>query len=161
LVILNIKTVEVRYMKRLNPEKLYVEYRPGVTPTEPIIGRKYTLTHSDITADLSLTIGLEYAYDKINKMRDEVLTEWRFYNGYPFLYVYVYVDGQFGAGISAIRNTIFRRELPLALEAIRYGDRRLFIEYPQLDNAPIWIHFDSINPCFNRYENWGTPKDYK
>lgn len=63
-------------MGKLNPEKLFVEYRPGVTATEPVMGRKYTLTHSDETADLFLTIGLEYAYDKINKMRDEVLAEW-------------------------------------------------------------------------------------
>lgn len=129
--------------------------------TEPVIGRKYTLTHSDITGDLFLTIGQQFAYDKINPMRDEVLAEWRTYNGYPFLYVYVYVDGQFGPGISAVRNAIFRRELPLALEAIRYGDNRFFVEHPDLDNAQIWIYFDSINPNYNRFEYWGTPQDYK
>ena len=148
-------------MKRLNPDKLYVEYRTGVTGTEPVIGRKYTLTHSDITADLFLTIGLQFAYDKVNAMRDEVLAEWRTNNGFPFLYVYVYVDGQFGPTVSAVRNEIFRRELPLALEAIRYGDRRLFDTLPGLDNAPIWIHFDSTNPEYNKFENWGTPNDYK
>lgn len=147
-------------MERLNPEKLYVEYRPGATTTEPITGRKYTLTHSDITADLFLTIGLEYAYDKINKMRDEVLAEWQTYEGNPLLYVYVYV-GQFGPVITAIRDTVFRRELPLALEAVRYGDSELFMEYPQLDNAPIWIYFDSPDPNYNKFEYWGTPKDYK
>ena len=148
-------------MEKLNPDKLNVEFRSGVTPIEPIIGRKYTLTHSDITADLFLTIGLEYAYDKINKMRDEVLGEWRTYNGCLFLYIYVYVDGQFGPVVSAVRNAIFRRELPLALEAIRYGDSRFFIAHPELDNAQIWIHFDSTNPNYNQFENWGTPKDYK
>ena len=61
----------------------------AVTATEPIIGRKYTLTHSDITADLFLTIGLEYAYDEISEMRDEVLAEWQTYEGNPLLYVYV------------------------------------------------------------------------
>lgn len=147
-------------MKRLNPDKLYVDFRTGVTMSEPVIGRKYTLTHSDITADLFLTIGLQFAYDKVNAMRDEVLAEWRTNNGFPFLYVYVYVDGQFGPAVSAVRNAIFRRELPLALEAIRYGDRRFFVARPDLDNAPIWIHFDSINPEYNRFENWGTPKDY-
>ena len=152
---------EVVFVERLNPEKLSVEYKCGVTPTEPIFERKYTLTHSDITAELFLTIGLKYAYEKINKMRDEVLAEWRIYNGYPFLYVYIYVDGQFGPGMAAIRNVIFRRELPLALEAIRYGDREFFIAHPLLDNAPIWIYFDSMNPNYNRFENWGTPKDYK
>ncbi|HYE67903.1 MAG TPA: staygreen family protein [Anaerovoracaceae bacterium] len=146
-------------MERLNPEKLYVKYGPGVTTTEPIIGRKYTLTHSDITADLFLTIGLEYAYDEINEMRDEVLAEWQIYEGNPYLYGYVYV-GQFGPAITAIRDTIFRRELPLALEAIRYGDSQFFMQYPQLDNAPIWICFDSPNPDYNKFEYWGAPKDY-
>jgi hypothetical protein len=60
-------------MSKLNPEKLSVEFRQGVTPTEPIIPRRYTLTHSDITAELFLTIGSYYAYDKITAMRDEVL----------------------------------------------------------------------------------------
>lgn len=148
-------------MKKLNPEKLHVEFRPGVTPTEPVIGRKYTLTHSDITAELFLTIGLQYAYDKISNQRDEVLAEWKIYNGYMILYVYVYVDGQQGPSLTAIRNTIFRRELPLALEAIMYGDRKLFIVHPELNYAPIYIYFDSTNPYYNRFEYWGTPKDYQ
>lgn len=148
-------------LKRLNPDKLYVEFRTGVTLTEPIIGRKYTLTHSDITADLFLTIGLQFAYDKVNPMRDEVLAEWRTKDGFPFLYVYVYVDGMFGHAVSAVRNAIFRRELPLALEAVRYGDRRFFAAHPSLGSVPIWIHFDSINPEYNRLENWGAPNDYK
>jgi hypothetical protein len=147
-------------LKRLNPDKLYIDFRTGVTMTEPAIGRKYTLTHSDITADLFLTIGLQFAYDKVNAMRDEVLAEWRMNNGFLFLYVYVYVDGEFGSVVSAMRNTVFRHELPLALEAIRYGDRRFFAAHPELDNAPIWIHFYSTNPEYNRFENWGTPNDY-
>ncbi|WP_432361607.1 staygreen family protein [Sporosarcina sp. UB5] len=148
-------------MKKLNPDKLFVEFRNGVTKTEPIIGRKYTLTHSDITADLFLTIGLQFAYDKINAMRDEVLAEWRMSESYPYLFVYVYVDGEFGAVTSAVRNTVFRRELPLALEAIRYGDKKFFEIHSNLDNAPIWIHFDSTNPAYNKFEYWGTPKHYE
>ncbi len=147
-------------MKKLNPDKLYVEFRNGVTMTKPIIGRRYTLTHSDITADLFLTIGLDYAYDKISAMRDEVLGEWRMNQGFPFLYVYVYIDGQFDPAVSAMRNEIFRRELPLALEAIRYGDRKFFAAHSELDHAPIWIHFDSTNPAYNQFEYWGTPNDY-
>lgn len=148
-------------MNRLNPDKLYVEFRPGVTATEPVIGRRYTLTHSDITADLFLTIGLQFAYDKVTAMRDEVLAEWRTNNGFSFLYVYVYVDGQFGPGVSAVRNAVFIWELPLALEAIRYGDRAFFAAHSELDHAPIWIHIDSSYPEYNRLENWGTPGDYK
>lgn len=146
-------------MSKLNPDKLFVEFRTGVTKTEPVLGRKYTLTHSDITADLFLYIGLQFAIDEINAMRDEVLAEWRMNYGLPYLYVYVYVDGP--SGPASVRNTIFRRELPLALEAIRYGDRVFFAAHPELGDAPIWIYFDSKIPKYNRFENWGTPNDYK
>ena len=47
-------------MKKLDPDKLLVEYKPGVTPISPIIPRRYTLTHSDETGELFLTIGSEY-----------------------------------------------------------------------------------------------------
>ena len=147
-------------MERLDPQKLYVEFRPGVTTTEPILGRKYTLTHSDITAELFLTIGLQFAYDKITSMRDEVLGEWRNSNSGLFLYIYVYI-GDFGTVMNSIRNTIFRRELPLALEAIVYGDNEFFVAHPQLNYAPIWIYFDSIDPSYKRFEYLGTPIDYK
>ncbi|QUH26404.1 staygreen family protein [Serpentinicella alkaliphila] len=147
-------------MERLDPEKLYVEFRPGVTTTEPILGRKYTLTHSDITAELFLTIGLQFAYDKITSMRDEVLAEWKTSNLGIFLYVYVYI-GNFDSAINAIRNAIFRRELPLALEAIIYGDNEFFATHTQLNYTPIWIYFDSTDPAYNPFEYWGTPTDYK
>ena len=96
---------------------------------------------------------MQFAYDKVNAIRDEVLSEWRTNNGFPFLYVYIYVDGQFDPAVSAVRNAIFRRELPLALEAIRYGDGMFFTVHPELGNAPIWIHFDSTTPEYNRFEN--------
>ncbi|WP_303864504.1 staygreen family protein [Alkalibaculum bacchi] len=147
-------------MERLDPQKLYVEFRPGVTTTEPILGRKYTLTHSDITAELFLTIGLQFAYDKITSMRDEVLGEWRNSSSGLLLYIYVYI-GDFGTVMNSIRNTIFRRELPLALEAIVYGDNEFFVAHPQLNYAPIWIYFDSIDPSYKRFEYLGTPIDYK
>jgi hypothetical protein len=147
-------------LRNFNPDKLYVEFRDSATETEPVNKRKYTLTHSDLTADLFLTIGLEYAYDKVSDMRDEVLAEWRVDRGYSFIYVYVYINDINNPAASGMRNEIFRRELPLALQAIRYGDRKFFDTYPDLDHAPLWIYFDSNDPEYNRFENWGTAKDY-
>ena len=147
-------------MSRLNTEKLSVEFRDGVTAVEPIIPRRYTLTHSDITAELFLTIGLIYAYDKINAMRDEVLGEWRRYGKVYVYYAYLYVDGKFAPSMAAIRDRVFRRELPLALEAIRYGDREFFSAHPELDNAPIVVYFMSSIPQYNKAETWGTFSDY-
>lgn len=147
-------------MSTLNPEKLSVELREGVTPTEPITPRCYTLTHSDITAQLFLTIALEFAYDKITVMRDEVLGKWvNLGDGYIYS-VYLYVDGQTGPEATAIRNYVFRRELPLALQAIRYGDNDFFLVHLELNVAPIIVNFRSNDPQYNKVENWGTFSDY-
>ncbi|WP_027626434.1 staygreen family protein [Clostridium lundense] len=147
-------------MSKLDPKKLSVDFRRGVTPISPIIPRHYTLTHSDITAELFLTIGLKYAYDKINAMRDEVLGRWvKTKKGYYFL-VHLYVDGKFNPITTPIRNSIFIRELPLALEAIRYGDNKFFTTHSELNNVPILVYFNSTSPHFNRVEYWGTFSNY-
>lgn len=148
-------------MSDFNPDKLSVEFRKGVTTTEPIIPRRYTLTHSDITAELFLTIGLTYAYDKVdNNMRDEVLGQWIKKGENYLYYVYLHVDGKLGPTEAAIRNQIFRRELPLALKAIRFGDRKFFSVHPELNNVPIIVFFMSKYPKFNKVENWGTFSKY-
>lgn len=142
-------------MSKFQPERLSVEHRDGITPTTPIIPRCYTLTHSDTTGQLFLTIGAHYAWDQLNSMRDEVLGTWT-PNG-DFFHVYVYIDqGEYNESTAAKRFDIFRRELPLALTAIRFGDRFLFNCYPSLDQASIIIHFMSAYPQFAKQEKWGT-----
>lgn len=148
-------------MKRLNPEKLSVEYRQGVDAKEPVFGRKYTLTHSDETAELYLTIGKKFAWDKVNDLRDEVLGKWSKKKQDIIFKASCYVNGEEGEESAAIRYAIFARELPLALEAIRYGDRELFETYKELDQVPIWIHFQSQYDEYDRLEYWGKFEDYK
>ena len=60
-------------MKKIDPSKVHAELRDRVSPISPILDRKYTVTHSDETADLFVTIGRHYADDKIGPTRDEVL----------------------------------------------------------------------------------------
>ncbi|NLL74022.1 MAG: hypothetical protein GX237_10910 [Clostridiales bacterium] len=147
-------------MNRLNPDMLVTEFRDDVTKTKPILGRKYTLTHSDITGELFLTIGMEYASDQFNILRDEVIAEWRKSNGALYLQVYIYIGGRSDEGRTVIREEIFRRELPLALEAIRYGDRFLFFVHSYLDDASIRICFDMAKEdC--QLEDWGYMRDYR
>ena len=148
-------------MKKLNPENLKVNFGIGTSETEPIIPRKYTLTHSDITGELFLTIAAKYDYDKITDMRDEVLAEWSMVNNEYALMVNVMVDNEKNPVMSAIRNDIFVKELPLALEAIVYGDREILKSKSYLYKAPIYVKFNSVYPMFNRLELWGTPSDFK
>ncbi len=151
------KRLEMITLNNFNPEKLYVVYKEGITATEPVIPRRYTLTHSDLTGDLFLTIGIHYAWDNITPMRDEVLGEWKQFGCSLYYCVYLHIDqGQYSENVSAKRNKIFRRELPLALKAIRYGDRFFFNAHPNLDQATILINFMSIYPQFASQERWGT-----
>ena len=52
-----------------NPRRFSVEFRTGITDEKPVEGRKYTLTHSDETGELFLTVALTYAYDKVNSIK--------------------------------------------------------------------------------------------
>ena len=132
----------VDYLSTFYPEKLSVQYVDGVSSTEPLMPRRYTLTHSDITGELFLNIGMNYAWEKIKPMRDEVLGEWKCHGDFLYFCVYLHVDqGQFTPSVSAKRNEVFRRELPLALTAIRYGDQIFFNTYPQLDQLPSSLTF--------------------
>ncbi|WP_017415257.1 staygreen family protein [Clostridium tunisiense] len=147
-------------MRKLNPEKLLVEFTQGVTETEPIIPRRYTLTHSDSTAELFLTVGENFAFNKINSIRDEVLGEWIKKGPSYYYHAYLLVDGESVITNVAIRDAIFRRELPLALQAIRYGDQKFFNAHRELDSVPIIVFFQSSLPKYNKVENWGTFSDY-
>lgn len=153
-------------MDRLNPEKLHVQLAPGTTSEEPIAPRCYTLTHSDGTGDLYLTIGADYDRKQISGwytrlLRDEVLAEWRTEENGPALYVHCHVSGGLVVGPARWRYEIFRRELPLVLEALRFGDRALFGAHPELDQAPVWVHFHAVRPDYDRREPWGAPGDYR
>ena len=46
-------------------------------------------------------------------------------------------------GTAGLRYAILRRELPLVLEAFRYGNRCFPEGRPELDQAPILVHFRS------------------
>ncbi|BAK17900.1 hypothetical protein SSIL_3477 [Solibacillus silvestris StLB046] len=145
-------------MNKFNPERLSVEYRDGVTATDPVISRHHTLTHSDDTGELFLTIGTQFAWDKVNiDMRDEVIGEWKT-NGHCIYYnAYVMVNKEGQDFNTAMRRyEVFRRELPLALTAIRYGDRFLFNVYPALDNGLIIVNFISTYPQLYKQEIFGT-----
>ena len=153
-------------MGSLNPEKLHVTLLSEVRTDKLILPRRYTLTHSDFTGELFLSVGPDYDRKQISKlytklMRDEVLTELVSIEDSIQFNVYCHVSGGFVVGGAKWRYDIFRTELPLVLEAIRYGDRTIFQQNPNLDQIPVHINFQSSNPKFNKVEQWGTMADYR
>ncbi len=149
-------------MKKLQPQKLHVQRMEQTDAITPTTGRKYTLTHSDMTGNLYLHIGRTFFVQHIGPARDEVLAEWKQVKQTLILFVYVYIGNQsMGKVINQWRKSIFDKELPLALEAIRYGDHPLFQAYPSLDFSPILVHFTSEYPDLNTTEYYGSPYMYK
>jgi hypothetical protein len=70
------------------------------------------------------------------------------------------VQQDINVGKESFREEIFRRELPLALQAIRYGDRAFFNYHPEMNLYPIIVFFLYNNPELNKAEDWGTFADY-
>lgn len=153
-------------MKRLNPNKLHVKYLAGTLPERIIIPRRYTLTHSDRTGELFLSIGDNYNTKQLSGlytrfMRDEVLAEFCSKDDAFIFKVYCHVSGGFVLGTAQWRYNIFKYELPLVLEAFRYGDRNLFEQNVKLDKTSVLVYFKSANSRFNSIENWGAFSNYR
>jgi hypothetical protein len=152
-------------MTSLNPNMLHVKFIDGVNETGPLTPRKYTLTHSDSTGELFLTIGKEINYSQIGGiytrlMRDEVLAEWDF-SEHATLHVFCHVSGGLVFGTARMRYRIFRYHMPMVLEAFYYGDRALIKEHPELAQARIVVHFIARQKRFNKDEIWGVLDDYQ
>lgn len=114
------------------------------------MSRKYTITHSDTTAELFVFVAENYAEDQITRMRDEVRVAWEQNEKGLALIGSVIVDGKGVKENSHIRNKIFYNEMPTALQALRNADRFLFDKEPNLDNAPVFIHFISSNSAYDK-----------
>jgi len=148
-----------------NPKKLHVNYSEKCEAGKKFIPRRYTLTHSDSTGDLFLTINCDYDENQISKlytrfMRDEVLAEWIEDNNQYELHIYVHVSGGFVFGWARLRERIFKFHMPLVLNALIYGDKELFEIYPLLNNARIIVHFNSKKKKYNKVEDYGIVNNY-
>jgi len=65
-------------VSRLRAEKLYLRFARGVDAPGPVASRRYTLTHSDSTGDLFVTVNSEYdrkvgnCMDRVQEMLEEL-----------------------------------------------------------------------------------------
>jgi len=147
-------------MSELHPEKLHVTFHEGTTASELSLPRRYTLTHSDVTGDLFLSIGAEYDHKQISGfytrlMRDEVLAEILNKQQELFLHVYCHVSGGVVFGTAGWRNDILHGHMSMVIEALRYGDRALFSAHPEMNGASVKVHFISNRAKYNTTEDWG------
>lgn len=149
-------------MAHYKPEKLHVEFSADLH--DQSLPRCYTLTHSDRTGDLSLTIAPQYDQAQISGwytrlMRDEVLGEWNDESS-PSLHIHCHVSGDLVFGPAKWRDAIFRQHLLMVLEAICNGDIDFFAQHVQFQEAPVRVHFHAKKNSLDRVEDWGCVKDY-
>ncbi len=140
--------------------KLHVTFAEGTQPDGPLSPRRYTLTHSDLTGDLFLTVGPDYDQRALRALqvrleRDEVLGEWVIEEEGPRLELRMAAQGGLPVfGTPGMRCSIFRRYRPLVIAAIHYGDRSLTEARPELDDASVVAGFTWRNGRTTR-EDWG------
>lgn len=151
-------------MSDLDPRKLNITLKGTQSPADLILPRRYTLTHSDRTGELFLTIGDDYDSAQISGwytrlMRDEVLAEWQDGTKSTF-HVYCHVSGGVILGSARWRYDILNSHMPMVLQAFRHGDQGLFLHNPDLDLTEISVHFRAKQAQFNKMENWGTFSEY-
>ncbi len=153
-------------MSELNPRQLHVRYLDTTDQDGPVNPRRYTLTHSDATGELFLTIGKNYDHHQISGlytrlMRDEVLAEWKMDDQTPSLHVYCHVSGGFVLGNASWRYSIFKRHMRMVLQAFYYGDRSLVIHNPELECARVLVHFQAKQNQLNRIEDYGRFSNFR
>ncbi|MQL70709.1 hypothetical protein Taro_003027 [Colocasia esculenta] len=128
--------------------------------------RAYTLTHSDITAKLTLAVShtingaqLQGWYNRLQ--RDEVVAEWKKVKGKMSLHVHCHISGGHFLldFIAKLRYYIFTKELPVVLKAFVHGDVTLFNAHPELEEALVWVYFHSNLPEYNKVECWGPLRE--
>ncbi|KAH0734247.1 hypothetical protein KY285_009954 [Solanum tuberosum] len=128
--------------------------------------RTYTLTHSDITCKLTLAVSqtinnsqLEGWYNRLQ--RDEVVAEWKKVKGKMSLHVHCHISGDHFLldFVARFRYYIFCKELPVVLKAFVHGDGNLLKNYPELEEALVWVYFHSNIQEFNKVDCWGPLKE--
>nr|DAD22723.1 TPA_asm: hypothetical protein HUJ06_024186 [Nelumbo nucifera] len=124
---------------RFEASKLKVVFiGEGMDKYTGIVPRTYTLSHCDITADLTLSVSNAINLDQLRGWynKDDVVAEWKKVKEEMFLHVHCHV-----------------------LKAVLHGDSILFKEHPELLETLVWVYFHSSSKKYNRVECWGPLKD--
>ena len=115
---------------KFDPDRVSVSFDATSTEVEPesLLQRRYTLTHNDVTRNLTLTVGTTFNDEQTSVwytrlLRDEVLAEWR----EDGLHVFCQVSANEAWWIrwaAPFRAVVFRQKLPLVLDTLRYAEIR-------------------------------------
>ncbi|TYR80226.1 hypothetical protein FZC66_13940 [Priestia megaterium] len=143
------------------PRQVDVIYGLGITPTEPMAPRKYTIFPSTQSSTPSIHVGLEFAYDHMSKQQDECLASFIFNKGFYSLSLYFYVGSHIKEEFILNRYFHFLEQLPVILNALYHAERFFFQKHPILEHCPIFLYVDSSHPLFEHKKCLGALYQYK
>lgn len=132
--------------------KLDVDFSSTIQNKE-FIDRKYTLTHSDTTGQRYLFIGEQFAEDRFNNLRDEVLGEWTRNE----LHIICNLYSEYSSLTLEKRYEKFKEHMPRAITAILNGDKEYIIKKNLLDYK-VLVSFLSNKLAYKEY--YGKIQDY-
>ena len=89
-------------------------------------------------------------------LRDEVLAEWA--DGSLHVHCHVRGSSDWWLAPRQLRDFIFRREMPLVLDTVRFADRDFLSQHAELSDAPVLVHFHDCD--VHVVECWGTLNDF-
>ena len=113
----------IRLLK-FDPKRVSVSFGEATRRSiaEPQRERRYTLTHNDLTRQLTLSVardfdGAQTALWYTRLLRDEVLAEWR--DDGLHVHCNVSVEGHWWIDwAKSLRSVVFRQKLPLVLDTL-------------------------------------------
>nr|WP_083489307.1 staygreen family protein [Heyndrickxia shackletonii] len=143
-------------------ETLSVNIAPPATVFHPLEGRKYTLSQSEYTGKLFLSISNQFSKQTNDLDVSEILqAEWITLMGEYALNGNISMNGsESDRRLTQVRCMIFQKELPELIRMLVIADNQFFNNYPLLLDAPIIIHFNTDIPEFSGTFQLGTPRQY-
>lgn len=148
-------------MKNTDSYKLSVKREEDILDNGSIIPRCYEVTY--LKSSEYMSINIDRDEDKsINLYKgDGLCGRWCCEDGKYMLFFQINVDGK-KKGYEKVKenNKSVRETIPLMLNAIRKSDENFYSKYKDLDEAEIFIKFNSLYDDFYRVENWDKLKKY-
>lgn len=148
-------------MSKSDIYNLTINRNEDILDDGPIIPRCYEVTYLKSSKSMSVNINKDEDKSK-NIYRGEGLCgRWCYENNKYVLFFQINITSENNEYDSVKeRDKEVRLELPLMLNAIRKIEDKFFKKYKDLDEAEIFIKFNSVYDDFFKVENWGNIKNY-
>lgn len=148
-------------MSKSDIYNLTINRNEDILDDGPIIPRCYEVTYIKFSKSMSVNINKDEDKSK-NIYRGEGLCgRWCCENNKYMLFFQINITSENNEYDSVKeRDKEVRLELPLMLNAIRKIEDKFFKKYKDLDDAEIFIKFNSVYDDFFKVENWGNIKNY-